>query len=83
MQEITLEYVEQLAHKLPVEDQLHLIARLERQVNQQPLAVEDLKQPGSLRGLWAGKFPDDFDIDAALYEIRHEWEKEWPEVFDQ
>ena len=34
------------------------------------------KQYRSLRGIWAGQIPDTFDIDAALQEIRHEWEEE-------
>lgn len=81
MPEVTLEYVVQLANQLSSEDRLSLISRLEAQL--QPAAEEGNapKKPQSLRGLWRGKFPDDFDIDAALYEIRHEWEKEWPEVF--
>jgi len=32
--------------------------------------------PG-LAGRWQAYFPPDFDVDGALYEIRHEWEKEW------
>jgi hypothetical protein len=39
------------------------------------------ERPQSLRGIWEDKFPEEFDLDAALDEIRHEWEKEWPEVF--
>jgi hypothetical protein len=36
------------------------------------------RKPQDLRGRWQGKFPD-FDLDAALYEIRHEWEEELEE----
>jgi hypothetical protein len=32
-----------------------------------------------IAGRWETYFPRDFDIDNALREIRHEWEKEWPE----
>jgi hypothetical protein len=35
------------------------------------------KQPQVLYGVWRGRFPDDFDLDAALKEIRSEWLKEW------
>jgi len=31
----------------------------------------------SLAGRWQGYFPSDFDLDSALLEIRHDWEKEW------
>jgi len=32
-----------------------------------------------MAGRWQAYFPTDFDIDNALREIRHEWEKEWTE----
>jgi len=31
----------------------------------------------SLAGRWQPYFPIDFDVDEALEEIRHEWQKEW------
>ena len=34
----------------------------------------------NLAGRWQTYFPADFDIDSALQEIRHEWEKEWTEA---
>ena len=44
--------------------------------------VDELeRKPRDLYGMWKGKVPDDFDIDAALYEIRHEWEKEFEEIY--
>lgn len=30
-----------------------------------------------LAGRWQAHFPTDFDVNAALREIRHDWEKEW------
>ncbi len=81
MQEVTLEYVEQLADQLSADDRRSLIEHLESQLGQSESVVDEPKKTESLRGLWQGKFPDDLDLDAALYEIRHEWEKEWPEVF--
>ena len=35
------------------------------------------KELKSLRGLWQGAFPEDYDLNATLREIRGEWEKEW------
>jgi hypothetical protein len=81
MDNITLEQVETLADQLSAEEQGKLIEHLEQRIKQQPST--NGKTPQSLRGIWKGAFPEDFDIDAALYEIRHEWEKEWPEVFEQ
>jgi hypothetical protein len=76
MAEITLEQVEALAHQLPVEEQRLLAERLALQLNAQAAAPE--RQYQDLYGIWRGKFPD-FDLDAALYEIRHEWEQELEE----
>lgn len=33
-----------------------------------------------IAGRWQAYFPPDFDLDSALHEIRHEWEKEWAEA---
>lgn len=35
------------------------------------------KEPKDLCGIWRGAFPEDYDIQATLREIRGEWEKEW------
>lgn len=34
------------------------------------------RTPRPLRGVWKGKFPDDFDVDEALKEIRGAWQEE-------
>jgi hypothetical protein len=80
MSETILEYVTRLADQLSPEEKLMLVERL----------AESRKQdkpsrpiPASLRGVWQNSFPEDFDVDGALREIRHEWEKEWPEVFNK
>ena len=38
------------------------------------------RQPRDLYGIWKDGFPKDFDIDAALREIRGEWQKEVEEI---
>lgn len=84
MQDVTLEYVEHLADQLSISDQRALATRLTEQLqNGQPTAPNEQRQPQDLYGIWRGYFPDDIDIDAALFEIRHEWEEEWPEAFRQ
>jgi hypothetical protein len=79
MSDVTLEQVTRLADELSVEDQLgiieHLATRLK--LTSSPRGLK----PQTLRGIWRGHFPQDFDIDSALKDIRHKWEKEWPEVF--
>ncbi|HRJ44678.1 MAG: hypothetical protein KJZ86_08260 [Caldilineaceae bacterium] len=38
------------------------------------------RQPQDLFGIWKDVFPEDFDIDKELYEIRHAWEEEWSDL---
>jgi hypothetical protein len=73
MGETTLNDVERLAGQLPLEEQINLLEYLARQVR---LSLAS-RSPQDLRGIWRGRFPDDFDVDASLKEIRHEWEGEW------
>jgi hypothetical protein len=89
MAQATLEEVTRLADQLSAEEQRALIEHLSHRASpggagewaDTTLPLAD-RPPRSLRGLWHGHFPEDFDIDAVLYEIRHEWEKEWPELFE-
>jgi len=46
--------------------------------------VKQQKKPAySLQDSWAKYFPEDFDIDEDLKQIRTEWEKEIDELFDE
>jgi len=75
----TLEQVTRLIDELSFEEKLSLVEHLA-----QSLRLSQQKRgPQNLRGIWQGHFPEDFDIDSALEEIRHEWEKEWPQVFEK
>jgi hypothetical protein len=38
------------------------------------------RRPRDLYGIWKDGFPQDFDIDAALREIRGEWQREVEET---
>ena len=42
-----------------------------------PNGAANFRTPVSLRGIWAGKIPEDTDIDAIVTEVRSEWEQEW------
>lgn len=79
MTEVTLQYVEQLADKLSVEDQQRLSAHLTKKLHNGALTAGVERKPQDLYGIWKGAFPEDLDVEAALYEIRHEWEEELEE----
>ena len=70
MSESNLAHIEQLADQLSFEEQLslaeHLAQRLRRKSQQGEFR--------DLRGIWKDHFPPDFDIDAALKEIRTGWQ---------
>lgn len=70
-----LEHIKHLSVNLSPQDKKVLSEYLSHNGQAQ---VTELKLQ-SLRGIWQGAFPDSVDLDAALHEIRHEWEKEWDE----
>ncbi len=67
-----IEHIKQLAHSLTPKQRKELAAYLEKPNGNPP----PNKKPVSLRGSWKIDFPEDFDLDAVLHEIRHEWEEE-------
>ena len=79
MQEVTLEQIEQIVSQLSTNDQYKIFLGLKNRLQQTPPLVEAPGQSHSLRGIWAGKFPDDLDVMAAIREIRDEWKQELEE----
>lgn len=79
MAEVTLQYVEQLVDQLSLEDQQRLSEHLTNKLCNGAPAAGAERKPQDLYGLWKGAFPEDLDVEAALYEIRHEWEQELEE----
>jgi len=75
MTDTTLTHVEQLVDQLSPEEQLLLLEHLAQRLRQ----VVQKKQPQDLYGVWRGRFPADFDLDATLNAIRSEWKREWPQ----
>ncbi len=71
------EQIKELASNLTPEEKELLSQFLTESPNEDATS----RKPQSLRGIWQAKFPSDPDIDRELREIRHEWEKEWPEGF--
>jgi hypothetical protein len=74
MNETTLMRIERLLDQLTFEEQIAVVEHLARRLRQ---AVQKQKQPQDLYGIWRDLFPADFDLDAALSDIRREWEREW------
>lgn len=70
-----LEHIKQLSADLSPQDKQALTDYLLQNSKAQ---TKELNSQ-SLRGIWQDAFTEDFDLDAALHEIRHEWEKEWDE----
>lgn len=80
MSETTLMPIEQLLDQLTFEEQIAVVEHLARRLRQ---AVQRQRQPKDLYGIWRYRFPADFDLDAALGEIRREWEREWSKEIGQ
>ena len=66
--------IENLMVELTREEQLLIFERLAKQLRLTAQHPEEVKRGQDLYGIWRDKFPPDFDIDAALDEIRHGWE---------
>ena len=80
MAETNLDQVRLLINQLSFEDKLNLVEYLARQLRWMP---ERSPKTQELYGIWRGQIPDDFDLEAALKDMRQEWEKEWPQVFEK
>jgi len=68
-----LEHVTILANHLSPTKQLQLVKYLLGRLSQRSL---NKKEHVSLRGSWKIDFPEDFNLDQALQEIRDGWKKE-------
>ena len=66
--------IENLMVELTWEEQLLIFERLAKQLRLTAQQPEKIKRGQDLYGIWRDKFPSDFDIDAVLDEIRHDWE---------
>ena len=73
----TLEEVTTLADKLSPNEKIKLVKYL-------AISLEDIslekKKPQSLYGAWKGKFPEDFDAEKEIREIRDEWKKKFEDL---
>ena len=69
-----LEHIKHLSEALSAEEKLSLATFLSSMENSAN------RQPRDLYGIWKDGFPNDFDVGAALREIRGEWQKEVEEI---
>lgn len=80
MNTVSLENVTNLAEKLPLEEQLILVEKLAQNLRRRVRADQRKeKQPQNLYGIWRTAVPPDFNIDAALSEIRGDYKIEFEE----
>jgi hypothetical protein len=62
--------IDRQAAELPIDEQRELLTRIARRVES---GAPSGDQPVSLKGIWAGKFRDDLDLDQELRAIRSGW----------
>ncbi len=72
-----LEEVTALADKLSPSEKIRLVKHLA--INLENIPFEN-KQPQSLYGAWKGKFPEDFDAEKEIREIRDEWKEKFEDL---
>lgn len=72
-----LEEVTALADKLSPSEKIRLVKHLAISLENDAF---EKKRPQSLRGTWKGKFPENFDVEKEIREIRDEWKKELDEL---
>lgn len=72
-----LEEVAAQADKLSPSEKIRLVKHLA--ISLENVALEK-KKTQKLYGAWKGKFPEDFDVEAAIREIRDEWKKKFEDL---
>lgn len=72
-----LEEVTALANKLSPSEKIRLVKHLA--ISLENVTLEK-KKPQSLRGIWKGKFPENFDVEKEIREIRDEWKKKFEDL---
>jgi hypothetical protein len=65
-----IQQIEALLEELSLDELLALIENIARRLRQ-----HEERKPQPLYGSWRGKFPEDAEIDAALKEVRQQWQE--------
>ena len=71
------EEVTTLADKLSPSEKIKLVKHLAISLENIPF---EKKKPQSLRGIWKGKFPENYDVEKGLREVRDEWKKKFEDL---
>lgn len=71
MERFTLDMIERLTAQLNTQEQRELIEHLSSRLGR----GAGRPAPADLYGAWRGQFPEGFDVDAALNELRAGWER--------
>lgn len=80
METATLETIARQAENLPLEEQLILVEKLAQNLRRRVHGSQKSeREPQNLYGVWKNNFPADFNIDAALAEIRGDYKNEFEE----
>ena len=66
-----------MADKLSPAEKIKLVKHLAVSLKKIPF---EKKKTQSLRGSWKGKFPEDFDAEKEIREIRDEWKKKFEDL---
>ena len=66
-----------IADKLSPVEKIRLVKHLAQSLEN---AALEKKKPHDLGGIRKGKFPEDFDVDKEIREIRDEWKKKFDEL---
>jgi hypothetical protein len=72
-----MEEVTALADKLSPSEKIKLVKHLAISLEK---TTFEKKKPQDLRGIWKGKFPEDFDAEKEIREIRDEWKKKFEDL---
>lgn len=67
--------IQPLLQSLSREDKVRLLDQLTKE-----LQPHTPMQRTEVKGIWANVAPADFDLDAALKEIRHQWQEDLAEM---
>ena len=73
----TFETVTILANRLSTAEKAKLVEYLSRTMNN---PSTDKKAPQSFRGIWKEKFPDNFDAEKEIREIRDDWKEKFEDL---
>lgn len=75
--EATLKEARDIAEKLTPAEKIRLLKYLAHSLERTGLPKSE---PQDLRGIWKDKFPEDFDAEKEIREIRDEWKKKFDDL---